>query len=355
MELYIHFGIYKTGSSYLQFLCAKHKKELRENRVHFPSSAFDEDMLKGKISPGNALNLSKAIIEKDSTKQLQILDKWYIEATENKCDKVVLSCEDLVHPFSKLDCLSLFEKSIAKSKFEKVHALGYFRDLVGHALSTYKHRGKTGKIKDFQNWIDNIYETPNVIESLSETVGKVNFEWSFRKFKKSSDFMANSFFKEWLGINLEFSDKQKQVNVSVSLSEILLLIKLKDNYTDVIDVFTNRFLQLPKSDKSKDLILEEKYRKVISNSLSTRNDIIRKLNAFLKEDEALIEYDYKKLESEELNFEIQFTTKQFECFQESINYLNSFPGLLFRLRRKVRKYLPSSIMNRSRYNNHQSI
>ncbi len=168
MKLFIHFGIYKAGSSYLQYVLANSRTYLLDKGIYFPNSLQDKKMLQGLISPGNADGLEEVLKVKNE-KGLQRLLRQWIEAAEKKqCDRVLLSAEALVHQLAKKDTLEFLEKVTKDSGYTEIHAMGFFRDLTEHALSTYKHRAKSGKIPDYETWVKEVYETPQLLRALAE-------------------------------------------------------------------------------------------------------------------------------------------------------------------------------------------
>jgi hypothetical protein len=203
MKLYIHFGIYKAGSSYIQYICANERAYLNANSIYFPRSTEDEKMKKGLISKGNADVLDLEMKAEDESKITMILKQWYEEAERMNCKAVLISAEALVHQLAiqnRLDKIIVSAESIG---FTKIMAMGFFRDLADHALSTYKHRAKSGRIPDYMHWVSQVYETPKLFENLSQVMTSDHgIEWTLRKFQKDSDFLKAAFFKDWLRIEV---------------------------------------------------------------------------------------------------------------------------------------------------------
>jgi hypothetical protein len=170
MKLYIHFGIYKAGSSYIQYICANERDYLNSNSIYFPKSTEDEKMKKGLISAGNADSLEIAIKSEDHSKIIPILKEWYEEAEKVNCKAVLISAEALVHQLAIQSRLIQIIACAQSVGFTKIMAMVFFRDLADHALSTYKHRAKCGKNPDYKHWVSHVYETPKLFENLSQVM-----------------------------------------------------------------------------------------------------------------------------------------------------------------------------------------
>lgn len=213
MKLYIHFGIYKAGSSYIQYICANQRDYLNSNSIYFPRSTQDEKMKKGSISAGNADGLEMAIKSEDHTNIIAILKEWYEEAKKMNCKAVLISAESLVHQLAIQNRLNQIIVCAESIGFTKIMAMGFFRDLADHALSTYKHRGKSGNIPDYVHWVSEVYETPKLFKNLSQVMASDHsIEWTLRKFQKDSDFLKAAFFKDWLRIEVPNFQTRPNVN-----------------------------------------------------------------------------------------------------------------------------------------------
>jgi hypothetical protein len=289
MELYIHFGIYKAGSSYLQYICANTRSHLQKHGYFYPYSKEDHKMIAGLISKGNADGLELALKNADSKRLCSILKNWLNEAKKNNCDKVLVSAEALVHQLAKLQQIGLLEQAAQVVGFQKIHAMGFFRDLADHALSTYKHRAKSGKIKDFEKWVSKDYETPDLLINLSSSIKKFpEIKWTFRKFQKDSRFLEDAFFIDWLNIETPIFDKRTLVNESLTLSEIRLMQLLLNTYPRVLDLFIDRFKAIPKRKKAKDLDLEVNFKNKAIMLLKPKMDSLNQINAFFTPSEILV-------------------------------------------------------------------
>lgn len=65
--LFIHIGMPKTGSSYLQCLATKNREQLKRQGVTYPPGRNDELAFAGRISSGNGDALETLVIQNDVT------------------------------------------------------------------------------------------------------------------------------------------------------------------------------------------------------------------------------------------------------------------------------------------------
>jgi hypothetical protein len=291
----------------------------------------------GKISRGNAFNLADSLKGQKFEKAYKYLQEYKEAATKNKCTSVLLSCEDLVHYLADSKTISLFIDTAFKAGFTTIKAMGFFRDIVDHAISTYKHRAKTGKHPDYNYWIENNYETPNLLVKLFKNVEqyKESIDWNIRKFKKDSEYLQHCFFNEWLDVRIPKFETLPNVNESVTLSEVKVLNHLKTAYPLVVDYFMEDLKALPKGDKAKDKHFDNYLAIVFSAQLRTFNAQLSKINVHFREDEKLI-LNTESSTSESLKEpEINLNDKQLSLVIKNIKFFNTTHGKLILLRRKA--------------------
>jgi hypothetical protein len=337
MTLLIHFGIYKAGSSYIQYICANQRDYLIDNSIYFPNSKQDHLMLAGKISRGNAYNLADSLKFKNNKNAYKCLKEWKDEAVNNNCTSVLLSSEDLVHYLADLNTINIFIECIKKAGFTHIKAMGFFRDIVDHAISTYKHRAKTGKHPDYKYWVENNYETPSLLVKLFKNVEqhKESIKWNIRKFKKDSEYLKKSFFKDWLGINIPKFETLPNVNESVTLSEVKVLNHLKTAYPLVVDYFMEDLKALPKGKKAKDKYFDNYLATIFAIKLSNYNAQLSMLNQHFKEGEKLILNSESTANKPLKEPEINLNDKQLSLVIKNIKFFNTTHGKLILLRRKA--------------------
>ena len=337
MKLFIHFGIYKAGSSYLQYICANRRDELKQKGIWFPFSPDEEKMKTGSISAGNAFELSEWLKHNKKNKIKSYLAAIKKEANKNNCECVLLTAEALVHQFAREDRLKLLEQTALKIGFGKIHAMGYFRDPVDHCISLYKHRSKSGKNPDFEYWVREVYETPRVLNDFFRVHNTVDFNWKLIKFRKDADYMVQSFFEEWLGVKIDNIPDKPAVNESISLSEVRVMQLFAKSYSLAGDVLLRRFINLSRTLKAKDSSNEHFYRVIASGVL---NDLyafdLGSWNKYFPYDDKL---EIKHYDQEDTIIpDIELTDNQISQVMEAVKYLHSYKSMWLRLRRWVKNW-----------------
>jgi hypothetical protein len=344
----VHFGIYKAGSSYIQYLCANLREQLINHGIFFPESPNDNAMLRGRISPGNAGNL-KVFLENGAFEQvIALLKKWRKKAEVLDCRKVLVSAEALVHVLATKKGLNTLTQAANEAGFKNIHAFGFFRDLVDHAISTYKHRAKGGRHQDFEHWVSSVYEAPMVLNNLFEVHQDYQIQWTFRKFQLDSGFMRDAFFKNWLGFNFtEWPDKPK-VNESVTLSEVLIMQEISNHYANVANYFVDQFKALAKSKKAKDEDLEQCYKATAYKVLSKFNDKLKSWNYYFPKNEQIAIIGQKPMNDKETvdNMSLQLSQSQVKQLIELINFFYTPKGYWIRLKKYIVNVAPAFITNR---------
>lgn len=281
MELYIHFGIYKTASSFLQTYCANNRDWLEKNNFFFPPSKREGDMLAGRISPGNGNDITIFLSKLNKNKVRQIIGEWKHDASKKSCTKVLISDEALIHAFAKSESLLLLNDVIVELGFSKVYCLGFFRNIVDHCLSTYKHRAKKARISSFSQWVETTYETPKVLSGFFSGYQMVDFNWDFQWYNKDGRVMADYFFEQWLLIDKPAQHFNMSVNPSLSLSEIAALYALGTQRMDWVKYVYDAWLGLSKNQKADDWHLENNYRSVAAKILGKHESVFKWIDGFL--------------------------------------------------------------------------
>lgn len=334
MKLLIHFGIYKAGSSYLQYICANQKDYLIANNIYFPESKEDEKMKKGLISKGNSDGFEIALKKEDTSKINTLLKKWHRIAKQKKCNAVLISAEALVHQLGQQRKLNFIVNSANSVGYTNIKAMGFFRDLSDHALSTYKHRAKSGKIPDYEHWVKNVYETPTLLENLTSVIAdNQGIKWTLRKFQKDSEFLNQAFFKDWLGIEIPDFQTRPNVNESISLSEVKVMNHIRKTYPNVTDYFYEDFKKLQKKDKADDKYLDAYVLSSFAKNLAQHDKVIQNINTFFAKNEQLVVGEFKNVDLNSPTMKLSDT--QFSCLMQRIQYFKTFEGKITKLRRRV--------------------
>ena len=334
MKLLIHFGIYKAGSSYLQHICASKRDYLIANNIYFPESKEDQKMKKGLISKGNADELDPAFKKEDPSKISKILQQWYNIAESKNCNVVLISSEALVHQLAEQRKLNLIVNSANTIGYTEIRAMGFFRDLADHALSTYKHRAKSGAIPDYKHWVNNVYETPKLLENLASVIiNNQDIKWTLRKFKKDSNFLKQAFFKDWLEIEVPGFQTRPNVNESISLSEVKVMNHIRKIYPNVTDYFYEGFKNLSKKDKADDKDLDAYVLNYFAKNLAQHDKSIQNINTYFTKNEQLVVGEFKNTDIDEPTMKL--SDSQISYLFKRIQYFKTVEGKITKLRRRV--------------------
>ena len=225
MELFLHIGTNKTGSSFLQSLITYNKLELKEQGIYVPSSKWDIQILNGQISPGNGHQLAWFLATESKKKLIYYLKRIKKEAETNKCGKILLSNEVIIRLFSNPAIFKLLSCVCRETGFKKLHSICFLRPPFAHALSLYKHRAKLGLYPNYYKWFAEDYETMRLMKKFLENLSVYDCEWCFQLYKKDTDYLLSCFFSTFLNIDetLIKLPEYKFVNQSISLDEIYLL------------------------------------------------------------------------------------------------------------------------------------
>jgi hypothetical protein len=343
MKLRLHIGIHKTGSSYIQYICSNKREELLSNGIWFPVSSEDFKMKRGEISAGNALDLCMHLRKGNEHDVEKYLKNILLESEAKGAKDVLLSSEGLGHDLSVYKKLKLLETTANKVGFESVSVIAYFRDLVDHCISLYKHRSKSGKNPDFEYWVKNIYETPKLLSDFFHIHDEVKFDWTLIKFQKKSDYLVDTFFKQWLGISLIDIPNKPSVNESPTLSEIKLMQLTSSNYSLVTDFFLQKLMNLSREEKAKDIQLEELFR--YKANVILREKYLEDLNSWNQYLNDHGRFDFERIDlPESLDLHFTYSSAQLNALVSSFESLSSWRGRLFILRRKIIKLFPTKII-----------
>ncbi len=184
--------------------------------------------------------------------------------------------------------MELFITNCNKIGFTDIFGLLFFRDPISHVFSVYKHRGKTGKIQNYKNWLTSSYETMGLTSNFLNKYKNFNIEWTFRNYSSDSKRMANIAFSDFLGINVPAIPKKERVNISLTLSEIILIREI-ENYlpTEYITEIHSALSKLPISKKANDQSLKDYYTEITYQELKKHKYLIESVNKLLPFNEQL--------------------------------------------------------------------
>jgi len=349
--LYIHCGIYKTGSSFLQTMFVRNRDLLRSKGIHYPKSEKELEMFEGKISPGNGVHLSD-ILTQNEADIIQLLSADLAESKNMGMDTVLYSSERLFHRFLEIGTVNKLQHAAKQAGYDEINALIYFRDPVSHALSTYKHRAKYGDHDNFQRWLQNQYEVFDLIRAFLDYSKNSQIQWTCRKYKSDSVHMVKSSFVDWLKTTVPQIPDDDRVNRSLQLNEIRVLQILKKKYPGTENFIRESFLALQPENKETEKGIKEFYTRCIMEQWNDNISILNSLNLLLSADEKLnIESDYKISECEAFlslsEKQLQAITDGVFAYVQSEKLINKLNDYLERGINKVRRKWAASKISRT--------
>lgn len=288
MKLLLHIGTEKTGSSYLQSLLANNREQLLENGIHFPSAGKREnDMIQGKISPGNGQELTNSLLAGNKAETGDLLRKHIQEAKNLDCEKVLISNELLVSAFSEENQWEMFADVAEQTGFTDLHLLLFLREPNEQALSLYKHRAKNGTALSIEEWIREGYHLHHHLTGFFNNIQKYKLKCNIRKHQKDAGYIEGILFNEWLGLENPQKKVNKTVNPSLSISELFIIKKIRNYDTELTREFYKRLVAVPIDEKAKDERIENYYLNVIGDHLAQHKKLWNHCNSLLPAGEKL--------------------------------------------------------------------
>ena len=289
MKLLIHVGTEKTGSSYLQKLCAKNRQSLKECGYWFPRAGrIDEEMLQTwTISPGNAGDLARHVESGDWSTVSSWLESRVREAGANDCHRLLLSHELIFAALSHQGVIEQFEQSAAKAGIDDIDCLLMIRDPVDHALSLYKHRAKGGTTVSIEEWITKGYPLPQQLAGFLNEIDCSAVRLSLRKYEKAKGSIESAFFQDWLKIDTPPNRIESLVNPSLTLSELAVIQHVVATRPRDHHAFYSSFQAVSVVKKANDGSVEQLATAHLENYLCQFNKFWKELDARLVSDGGL--------------------------------------------------------------------
>ena len=333
MEIYLHIGYHKTGSSFLQMMFSSNRSLLEASGIYYPSEKGDLDAKQGRISPGNGLRLSQAIAAQNKNDFTDIMLSWIKDARSHNCRALLISSEGLFHSMSNNDFEILFQELGLKTQISQIHALLFLRDPQDHIFSLYKHRGKRGTIPDFMTWVERNYETLELTEQfLDKMDANTQIHLTFRKYKNDSQFLANAVFRDWLNISVPPIPEGDRVNASLSLSEIMVLQIIYGLLGQEKAVRVQQKLLKNNFPKPKEEFLKMHYAYQIGSFIEKHVPLIQRINKKMPEGEHL-DVEIQSQPQNNLEF-VVLTNEQLKIIIEESN---TNVGLKYKVLEKVKR------------------
>ena len=289
MRLQLHVGTEKTGSSYLQTLCGKNRQFLQENGLWFPDAGmYEKQLQQGEVSPGNGLELGEHICSNSWPKVIDWIKVRVNEAERRGCHSLLLSYELLFAGLSTEGAMENFQSAAAAAGISETSFLLMIRDPVDQALSLYKHRAKSGRLGDIEEWIKNRYSIPRQIDDFLGQVDQSRVQIHVRKYVKNTAALIDVFFHDWLGVDEPPKVIQSYVNQSLSLSELAVIQHIVTSRPGDQRAFYAKFLALSRDLKADEQSIEIAIAAKVENHLCQYNSIWTLLDTRLVSDGGIV-------------------------------------------------------------------
>lgn len=312
MNLYLHIGTEKTGSSYLQTLLALNREKLLKRGFHYPRTdeRWEKRMKSGVVSPGNSHLLSKALRTQDFNEARKLILITYDEANQKQANSVILSNELLIFALFEKNSFENIHELFLECGFSDIKYCLYIREPVDQALSLYKHRAKNGKAPHISKWIKEGHLLPDVLENFRETLEKQSDLFSLFKYQNREGYFEKTFFHDFLDYHeqLIFPENQ-QVNPSLKLSELTVIKQLHTIDSRLVRPVYDTLITVPKRDKADDSLLEQNYKAIIHDELKKYGSLWDSLNAYMQHEKLNLNSGTEVEINEE---EVRLSNKQLE-------------------------------------------
>ncbi|MGJ3236244.1 hypothetical protein [Marivirga sp.] len=314
-KIFFHFGMHKTGSSYIQTLLANAKSELKQERVFLPEDHRAKLILNGVPTAGNGLKLSRLIKLGKLEEAFALVSHDQELAEVENCDSLLYSSESFFHLFQYHAANWLSFEQLLIGKDIELKGLLFFRDPVEHIISTFRHRFKDNYI-DFERWLANDYETHKIIKNFLEVKPTLETDFGYRNYSANKRHLSKCVFEEWLGYNWSPFIKNETVNKSLNISDIYLGHLLRPIlFPNEYKSFLVKLLALDDNLKpNEESYIENLINKTSDYLLKYRN-LFEEINKLLPVNEAL-QWQYINKQDVEIQQTISFSNAQLEIYSK---------------------------------------
>lgn len=199
-------------------------------------------MQAGRISAGNAVMLARAIAAGRWDTVQSLLYRAADQAQAEDCDRVLFSSEWLLGSLAQPGALQNLVKAIRSKAGHDLELFLILREPVAQLISHYQHRAKSGLTGDLQAWAEQDYLLPRRLGALRQQLEVSDIGIVVRGYVKAQGSLEQQFFADWLGLRAPLNQPGRLVNPSLSLSELILLRRLRPKCPSLVPVLYERFL-----------------------------------------------------------------------------------------------------------------
>ncbi len=305
MDLYLHIGHGKTGSSALQSFFALNTRLLSEYGIVYPEHISFSNAKKGYISSGN--------LPAPNTDWNKYISN--IASKMNHDGSLLFSQETLIFRILKDP-----EKLLSlKEKYNLVLIL-YVRDPLDHVFSSYgQHIKRDGETKRLSEWIGG-YKVIDKVIKLIDLCKEHNIELKLINYSKVKS-VEESFINTLLGqksddfLNKAHFSQTKQINRSLTRVEYKIQRCFNEHIGKESSKFVSDYLvnNLPDIQSEKEFIEDD----ILDLFIEQNKDKVAYINTFLDEDDRLDLNKPKDLKPESDVYKI--SAEQIEVLVESLS------------------------------------
>lgn len=168
MDLLLHIGTTKTGSSSIQYFCKTNRERLRNLGVAYPSFPGVENhrgITVYAVDYARSKDLNRQI-GNDTAEQCSAYKEAFVEGFDNElrtfagAKTFVLSSEHLHSRCTTLESIGRLKEFLC-SRFEKISVLCYLRPQIEHAVSLYSTLLRHGYQETLEEFLEDKMSQPN--------------------------------------------------------------------------------------------------------------------------------------------------------------------------------------------------
>ena len=269
MECYIHAGLNKAGSSFVQSVLTANSDGLQAAGISY---------LNGGRHSGNSKALSQAMRAGDQFGVARFLKMHANQARETGARRMLLSAEYLYHDLVRAERRELFQNGAKEAGITAVHVLVFFRDPVSHSISAYSHRAGIHNVGQFERWIREDYEFPIELPLFFETMEScAEIIWHPVAYGPGQELLAS--LTDWLDATEIARIPERDVNVSPSLGEAELLDRLQRRDGPAAAALRVAFKSVPRKDKAPEPERRARYEAAAAQALAPLDPWLAQLEA----------------------------------------------------------------------------
>lgn len=304
MDIYLHVGHPKTGSSYLQSSFALSRKALEESGILYPESPSDDDAKHGFITSGN----------------------W--TPTTNCSEQLIGSHRGILYSSEGMFLNPEEIKNICASNPQRVKILLFIRDPLDHAISLYMQHVKRGghTEPDAHNSLER-YQTLGKVKRFLGEFADITSSITVVNYSKNRNNLLG-IAEEWLGVRADtlIPPPIGNINRSLTPSEAYIQIALNKLIGSSGQYFADKVCnQLPELGSDDGWIYTSS--ETVKRFLATHERAVSELNLVLPQDQS-----YRLPKYEEIADRIKgpltptsfdLNDQQVRCLVQSIAQLDS--------------------------------